>query len=83
MTMEFLDKIPLICFCFIFKDFLFTEPCSLILAQCNCNCFHFIFHLAGSIGASMPNFSFLEGVILTLSVGWWWWEWCGELHNKA
>ena len=32
-------------------------------------CFRFIFHLAGSIGASMPNFSFLEGVILTIP-GW-------------
>ena len=45
------------------------------------NFFHFIFHLAGSIGASMPNFSFLEGVILTFSVGVG--GWCGELHNKA
>ena len=31
--------------------------------------FYFIFHLVGSIGASMPNFSFLVGVILTIP-GW-------------
>ena len=31
--------------------------------------FHFTFLLVGSNVASMPNFSFLKGVILTLSVG--------------
>jgi len=49
--------------------------------------FYFKFHLAGSIGAIMPNFSFLEGVILTFLVGVGGvggvGGWCGELHNKA
>ena len=43
--------------------------------------FHFIFHLVGSIGASMPNFSFLEGAILTIpGVGS---GRVGELRNKT
>ena len=40
---------------------------------------YFKFHLAGSIVASMPNFSFLEGVILTFSVGVG--EWVGGVEN--
>ena len=42
--------------------------------------FNLVVLLVGSIGASMPNFSFLEGVILTIpgGVGRW-----GELRNKT
>ena len=45
--------------------------------------FYFIFLLVGSNVAIMQNFSFPEGVILTISVGWGEWWVGGEMNIKA
>ena len=59
----------------IARNFIYMDPLKYTIKLRNI----LYFDKSALTGLSMPNFSFLEGVILTLSVGWV----CGELHNKA